>query len=88
MDNRTWYARVDYYANHKDSINESCRIYYHNNKEKIAKNQKEKITCQCGATIQKKYIRKHQTSRNHLSFLWRKLLKPPKLFIKRELKNI
>jgi len=53
----------------KESRKESMIKYYQNHKEKITKKQKEKITCECGASIQVGDYSKHKRTDKHLNFV-------------------
>tara|TARA_R110000765_G_scaffold332622_1_gene423266 strand:+ start:30 stop:419 length:390 start_codon:yes stop_codon:yes gene_type:complete len=69
-----------YYQNNKKKINKRNTIYrqnnkdksairYQNNKDKYNEKSREKVTCECGAVITKKYLSKHQKTLKHTRML-------------------
>lgn len=62
-----------YYNTHKDAI----KAYQQMNKDKITERQKKYrdehktdiITCECGSTIQKRELKRHQTTIKHKEYL-------------------
>ena len=60
--------KQNYYSN-QEQILEKKKEYYYINQEKILENIKEKIKCECGCNITKKFLKRHQQSKKHLSLM-------------------
>ena len=58
----------DYYENNKEKIKKDNKEYREKTKEKESERRKEKITCECGAIIQKCNNR-HKKTKVHIKFL-------------------
>jgi prophage antirepressor-like protein len=63
----------EYYEKNKEDVLERTKDHYKKNKEKILAYQAEKITCECGMTIQRNYMSKHKKSEIHRLSLENKL---------------
>lgn len=59
----------EYRKENKDKIKEKRKKYYEENKEQIAEKGKQKITCDCGCIISKKYLARHCKSIKHMKYL-------------------
>jgi hypothetical protein len=61
------------YQDNKDKIKEYYKNYrkqyYEQNKDTILTKQKEKITCECGSTINKSYISEHRKTQKHINYI-------------------
>ena len=56
----------EYYQTNKDKIKEYYKVYYvEKNKDKL----KEKVTCECGCSINKNNILRHKKSKKHLDLM-------------------
>jgi hypothetical protein len=55
----------EYHIKNRERINAKSSLFYQNNKEKY----KEKITCECGITMNKCYLPKHLKTKNHLDYI-------------------
>ena len=71
-------SRERYYIENNECINknipgrtnvERCATRYANKKEIISDSNKQKIQCECGATVRKVDITRHRRSQKHLSFI-------------------
>jgi hypothetical protein len=56
---------IEYYIDNKDEILEKKKEYYINNKEELS----QKITCDCGSSIRKDSLLKHQKTKKHQEYL-------------------
>jgi hypothetical protein len=70
-DNRAYKNALDkkYRENNKESISASKKISYEKNKEAINARRREKVVCQCGATITKAGMSRHKHSAKHKAAL-------------------
>ena len=50
----------EYVKDHKERVNELCKIRYH---------KQEKVTCECGCILTKKYLKEHMKSKRHINKL-------------------
>ena len=62
----------EYYQDNKEIIKDNVKKYRENNKEKINKKKKEKITCECGCECRKDYLTKHLKTRKHIDLMNKK----------------
>ena len=53
---------TNYYENNKPKIQEYKKKYQKNNKLKI----NEKVKCECGCDVMKRYLKRHQATKKHL----------------------
>jgi len=80
--NKEWYLNnlkhnKDYdkkrYEKNKEKLRKQSLEYYQKNKEKIQERRKnktiEKVTCECGITINKYGLSRHKKSKSHIKFL-------------------
>ena len=62
-----------YRERNKDKIKEYkkeySKQYYEQNKDTILTKLKEKITCECGSTINKSEIARHRRSKKHIHYI-------------------
>jgi len=63
----------DYYELHKEKIQQHQKEYYESNKQKKQEYQKkyyeainEKVKCECGCDVMKRYLKRHQATKKHL----------------------
>ena len=63
--------RYNYKSNkeYRDKLLEKHRQYYENNKDK----RNEKVKCECGCSITKRSIKRHQTSKKHINLIKKKI---------------
>ena len=61
--------RKKWREDHKEELKEYFEEYYEQNKVKIAARMKELITCECGCTIQKSDLPRHQRTKKHLAIM-------------------
>ena len=54
------------YEKNKEEIKKKTKEYYEKNKEEINKKSKEKITCECGAIVNRTVLARHKKSMKHL----------------------
>ncbi len=59
QDKKNWYKNN--YQEKKDTYNKNQREYYEKNKEEINK----KITCECGAIVNRRYLTEHKKTLKH-----------------------
>jgi hypothetical protein len=55
----------EYYIENTDKIKEHSNQYYQENKNKINEKNKQKITCECGCELTKRYSNKHIKTKRH-----------------------
>jgi len=55
----------EYHAANKEQRNAKMREYHAANKETIKARQSEKINCECGASVSRRNIAQHRTSKKH-----------------------
>ena len=58
-----------YHEKNKEKENERTKLYYEKNKEKILKKQKEKIQCECGSIVGKKFLNHHRKTPRHFKLM-------------------
>jgi hypothetical protein len=56
----------EYREQNKDKLLDYSKIYYEDNKDKLLKQQKERITCECGIICNKSNLSIHKKSQKHL----------------------
>jgi len=52
----------EYYKSNKEKLQERHKEYQKNNKPKI----NEKVKCECGCDVMKRYLKRHQATKKHL----------------------
>ena len=58
-----------YYLDNKEKISKLKQQYYLDNKDKILKKMKQKINCDCGSTVCKADLQKHNRTLKHQKYL-------------------
>lgn len=58
-------TKKKYREENRDVIAEKQRKHYEKNKDKILEKQKEKITCECGCSVNRWIIQKHKRTAKH-----------------------
>tara|TARA_R100000541_G_scaffold13970_1_gene23338 strand:- start:498 stop:1157 length:660 start_codon:yes stop_codon:yes gene_type:complete len=58
-----------YYEANKEKNSERCKKYREANKEQIKAKRREKINCECGCLVIRKYITGHRKTKKHLDLI-------------------
>jgi len=58
-----------YNEENRDKINERQQNYYEKNRDLINEKQREKVKCDCGCMVIKKYLSRHQKSPKHIKLM-------------------
>ena len=61
--------RREYRARNRESIKAQRAKYYTENRETLITKRKTKITCECGSTVRKDDLARHQRTAKHLAYL-------------------
>ena len=61
--------KKEWYKNNKNIINQKHKEYRKNNKEILNEKQRDKITCECGCEIVKRYLSTHLKSKKHIKLM-------------------
>jgi len=59
----------EYRVYNKEKIQEYIKEYYETNKTTILKNIKEIVKCECSCEVTKTNLKRHQTSKKHISLM-------------------
>ena len=59
----------EYQETNKEKTNQQNKEYYETNKTTILKNMKEIVKCECGCEVTKSNLKRHQTSKKHISLM-------------------
>ena len=66
---KKYYQKNKQYNNYNEYYKKYSKKYYQKNKQKINEKLKEKITCECGATITKCNKPRHNKTKKHINFI-------------------
>ena len=58
-----------YYEANKEKNSERCKKYREANKEQLKAKRREKIKCECGCLVIRKYISTHRKTKKHLDLI-------------------
>jgi hypothetical protein len=61
--------KKEYMKNYNEINKQNHKVYYEDNKEKILEKRKEKVKCECGYEGTKSNLKRHQTSKKHISLM-------------------
>ncbi len=61
--------KKEYREQNKEKICETLKLWYEKNRSLVLEKNKEKIECDCGCLVTKSKLKRHQTSKKHISFL-------------------
>jgi hypothetical protein len=61
-----------YRESKKDEIAEKKRLYREKNKEKLAEKKKQKVVCECGASVCSDKLSRHKKSLSHIDIINKK----------------
>ena len=61
-----------YRESKKDEIAEKKRLYREKNKEKLAEKKKQKVVCECGASVCSDKLSRHKKTLSHIDFINKK----------------
>jgi len=60
--------KKEYYQENKEKFKEQKKEYYQANKQKILAYNKEKIECECGSIVSRRYIAQHNRTKKHSDY--------------------